>query len=296
MANQGSSVAEDSLSWYAVMQRPKFPQAACALARNMLLACDEDARLRIAFRDAGTYITAMSAIYLHRAGGLTLARLKKICVGSGFLSAGRARSLLQVLHHIGYLDPMGSPRATIYVPTTTFVSAWRRHLQLAMLAAAVLEPSLIELCEQLETPGVFERLLAVQAARLHRVARGPDPSPGLRRAFMDPSAGSQILWALVVAGEEADFPPKGELQISLGQMAVRFGVARIHVRRVLAGAEREGLLRYQPGGSIVFLDAGLHSVRLHFALQIAELIGTANEAGAAFEKERNRDKDRKEAC
>ena len=89
-----------------VAAHPCFPQAARALAGHMLDASDSDAALAAVFRDAGRYATAMWTVTLHATNEMTLPHLKEACAASGFTSSGRARLLLQVLEHIGYVEPM----------------------------------------------------------------------------------------------------------------------------------------------------------------------------------------------
>src|SRR5579859_815386 len=89
-----------------IAAHPRFPHAARALATHMLAASDADAALAAVFRDAGRYATAMWTVSLHATGAMTLPHLKEACAASGLASSGRARLLLQVLEHIGYVEPM----------------------------------------------------------------------------------------------------------------------------------------------------------------------------------------------
>src|ERR1700744_3813316 len=73
-----------------MIAHPAYPAAARALAANMMAAGDADKALDGIFKDAGRYLAAVLAIYLHVSGGLTLPRLKEICPATGFLSPGRA--------------------------------------------------------------------------------------------------------------------------------------------------------------------------------------------------------------
>ncbi|NGY03820.1 hypothetical protein [Solimonas terrae] len=272
-ARSASADADPKSAWHVVMSQPRFPAAARRLAANMLQACDEDQRFCAVSKDAGHYVAAMSAAYLHGAGGLTLARLKTICAASGFLSAGRARSLLQFLVHLGYLQAsQAQGRALSYLPTALFLAAWQRHLQLALLAAAVLEPSLQSLCDGLDQPPIFAAFLGIQATRLYTLTQSPDPVPGLREAFLHPRAGTQILWLLAVAGEhDQPFPTAAPVRLKLSRIAARFHVTHVHVRRVLQHAESLGLLEYDGHGSAQLSGIGRDTIRLHFAFQLAEL-------------------------
>src|SRR4051812_46615382 len=83
-----------------LMAHPALGRAVKVLARNMLNVAARDRVLDSLFKDAGRYVAAMWALYLHDTGGLTLARLKEVCARSGLLSPGRARALLLFLEHL----------------------------------------------------------------------------------------------------------------------------------------------------------------------------------------------------
>lgn len=262
-------------TWIAIAGDPNFAAAARRFAANMLDLCDTDAALCAVFKDAGRYVAAMSAAYLHAAGGLTVPLLKQICASSGFLSPGRARAIIEFLIHIEYLQPDGdgATRGAHYQPTDRFLSAWRRHFQAALDAAALIAPALAPLPAQLDAPGGFEAFLAIQAARLHALTHGPDPFPALRRAFLDPHAGTQILWVLSLARAADDaLPGSGTATVSLSDLSSRFGVTHLHVRRLLRRAEGEGLIVYHGHGRLSFTAEAARTIPLFYAFQLSELI------------------------
>jgi hypothetical protein len=262
-------------AWTEIARRPAFAAAARRLAGNMLDLCAADRHLAAVFKDAGRYVAAMSAAYLHGAGGLTLPLLKQICAGSGLLSPGRAQAILEFLLHIDYLhEPDGDVGSGRYLPTARFLAAWARHLQAALDAGAVIEPGIAVVSGQLENPDVFEAFLAVQAARLHGLTRTMgDPFPGLNRAFLHPHAGSQILWMLVAQGDDV-FPRTGEIRISLTDVSRRFEVTHVHVRRLLRQAQEQGMLTYAGHGRLSFEPLGASIVKRHFAFQLSEIVET----------------------
>lgn len=263
------------VAWTEVANHPDFAIAARRLATNMLQLCDEDEHLAAVFKDAGRYVAAMSAAYLHGTGGLTLPMLKQICAATGFLSPGRARAILEFLLHIGYLQPAAGGR---YLPTERFLLAWRRHLQAAVDAAAVIEPALAALSKRLVAADAFMAFLAVQAARLHTITQQKsDPLPAITRAFLHPHAGSQILWVMTLAGSDHALPTTDEIRLSLTSLASRFDVTHLHVRRLLRQAQREGMLTYHGHGRISFEPSGLDELNRHYAFQLSEIIESSRE-------------------
>ncbi len=143
--------------------------------------------------------------------------------------------------------------------------AWRRHLELALMAAAVMEPAVEPLLERFADPGVFETFLATQAYRLHDATLTLPHHTHVEVAFLHPYAGSQILWALIVTGRQGDFPGDGPIPVVKAQLARRFGVTPVQIRRVIAGAQAHGLLRDAGRGTIVFEALGKAEVRHFYA-------------------------------
>jgi hypothetical protein len=253
---------------------PAFPRAARALARNMLAASADDRTLDGVFKDAGRYVAALSAISLHVTGGLTLPRLKALCVAFGFSSAGRARALLIYLLYLGYVELFparrrGSPAR--YLPTGRFVSAWRRHLRAALEAAAVVEPAVWQVLERLDEPDTFNAVVRIQSEGLLREARAADPDLAVSRVLLHRHAGIQLVWLILSAPEEA-FPPRRPVPVSLANAARRFSVSRVHLRRLLEEARNAGLLRCLDDGTIVLEDKGRAEIEFLYANQIIRLL------------------------
>lgn len=261
-------------AWRAVLAHPAFDNAGRQLVGNMLLACEEDERMGAVCKDAGRYLCAMYAMHLDPRGGITQSALKAICAASGFLSAGRARSLLAFLQHLDFLRAATpGARPMRYHPTPRFLAAWRRHLELALRAATLLAPELDGLATQLTDDTLFRRFLDVQITRLHQAALGPDPAPFVRGLFLHPYAGTQLLWALSGHGQgDAPFPPREPVPIVLSHLAKRFGVTHVHLRGLLRQAHAQGMMVRIDRGRVEWSAPGRAMVRAHFAAQLAELI------------------------
>ena len=268
-----------------IAAHPRFPHAARALAAHMLAASDTDPALAAVFRDAGRYTTAMWTVFLHATGAMTLPHLKEACTASGLASSGRARLLLQVLEHIGYVEPMpsaGDGKARHYALTPAFLTAWRGHLRAALDAAALVDPAIETLAERLNEPAVFERFLRILAARLPTQTRWVAEVQAFQRILMHRYAGLLILSMLVEEGDGV-FPPAGPIPIALKPTAARFGVSYMHVRRLLHDAAEAGLLDYEATGSVTLRDAMRQTIRLYYAAQLTELVASARLALAALE-------------
>jgi hypothetical protein len=269
-----------------LMAHPQFAAAARALAAATLDGGDRDPALGTVFKDAGRYVAAMWALYLHASGGMTLPRLKQVCASSGFVSPGRARLLLQVLEHIGFVRAVAPPpgqRARAYLPTAAFIAAWSAHLIAAIRAAALIDPAIARLADRLAEPATLHLFLRIQAARLHRLAAGMVEAPPFQRIFMHRYAGTQIISLLVSNGTGGEFPSSGAMQITINKVAARFGVSHLHVRRMLADAMREGLLDHASNGTVALSEAMRTTLAFFFAMQLVELIASATFALDALE-------------
>ena len=272
-----------------LMQHPQFAAAARALAAATLDGGDRDPALGTVFKDAGRYVAAMWALYLHASGGMTLPQLKQVCTSSGFVSPGRARLLLQVLEHIGFVVAVAPPpgqRAKAYLPTPAFIAAWSAHLTAAVRAAALIEPPIAILADRLDDTATLHLFLRIQAARLHQIAAGMVEAPPFQRIFMHRYAGTQIISLLVSSGTGNEFPPSGAMPIALNKVAVRFGVSHLHVRRMLSDATRDGLLDHAANGMVTLSEGMRTTLAFFFATQLAELIASATLALDALESSR----------
>jgi hypothetical protein len=274
----GTGVVTVPEEWVAVARHPCLTTAARRLAANMLELGDNDKHLAAVFKDAGRYVVAMAAAYLHNAGGLSVPLLKQICASSGFLSPGRARAIVDFLIHIHYLKPEETAVGDIlYRPTEHFLLAWRRHLQAAIEAAALVEPALATLPLRLAEAGMFERMLAIRASRLLTLTQGDDLFPALRSAFLHPHAGSQILWTITIASGQGFVPTTTPIALSLTALSRRFGVTHLHLTRLLRRAQEEGLVVYHGRSRVSLTPAGADMIALYYAFQLSELVATGME-------------------
>lgn len=263
-----------------VRAHPRFAEAARALAANSLLAGDGDKALAGIFKDAGRYVAAMWAMYLHVSGGLTLPRLKEICASSGFLSPGRARAMLFYMRYLGYIVPLperkrGEPQR--YIPTASFRESWREHYRAVLEAACIAEPAARLVADRLDDDNVLDCISQFQAEGLLSLSRAHagDRENTLVRIFMHRLAGNQILFTLITNGPETSFPPNGPISFSIAAASQRFGVSRIHIRRMLNDAVREGFMAQANDGVVELTAKAREELQASYAMQLAQLLASA---------------------
>ncbi len=259
---------------------PRLPEIVRALARNMLEAGADDRTLDGIFKDAGRYVAALWSLYLHASGGLNLPRLKAICASSGFLSPGRARALLLYMRYLGYVEPMSKRRGepTPYVPTARFLASWRRHVRAALDCVTSVEPGVAHLAKRLDETEVFNAFVRWEGEGLLEAAKTFGVDRPFTRVFMNRHAGSQMVWVLLVADTSGIFPPHAITAPSVSAMAKRFGVSRMHIKRLFKDAENEGLIRNQPGNIIHFETRLRDDMHLIYVAQLVRLLIAAASA------------------
>lgn len=262
-----------------IEHHPGFDDAARAFATNLLEASERDPALDGIFKDAGRYVVALWAMYAHVSGGLTLPRLKEICAASGLLSPGRARALLIYLRYLGFIElwpERANGKPARYIPTGSFIAAWKSHLRVVLEAVRVIEPAMALVLARLDNPGMFETFTRFQGEQLLYDAQTDEimKSPYVR-VFVSRHAGTQLIWLLGSSGTIAVFPPKGAIPFSAAAAAKRFRVSRIHIKRMLDEAEHEGLLTRKSDGAITFAESARTTIRTFYGLQLLALLDQA---------------------
>lgn len=249
-------------------RRSQYSAAAQRLAANLLRDADEDPSLDAMLRDAGHNIAALSAIYLHASGEVTLARLKTFIAGFGLVSPGRAHSLLNHMRHLNYLElDLAAPgvRRAPYRVTPRFLASYARHEASLLEAVSLLEPAVGLLLENLAEPRVMEALVVAQGDAFVAGSTQTRPFAAFYHAFLHRLAGIQILHGLVA--QAPAFPPAGNIPFSAAATARRFKVSRVHVSRILRDAEAQGFVALEPG-SLRFTDAGLEALDWLYASRL----------------------------
>ncbi|MGA0603130.1 hypothetical protein ACO2Q3_20655 [Caulobacter sp. KR2-114] len=246
-------------------RRPQYAAAARRLAANMLRDADEDAALGDMLRDAGRTVAALSAIYLDASGGLTLSRLKTFIAGFGLVSPGRARALLSLMLHLGYVRRHPGSRPARYGLTPQFLASYARHEASLLDAAAIVEPAVRRVQRGLAEPAVLRRLVVEQGDAFVAGSGQTRAFDGWYRIFMHRLAGIQVLHGLVAAADS--FPPLGAIPFTSADMARRFQVSRVHVSRMIHDAAAGGFLVREAGG-VRFTAAGREALDWLYASRL----------------------------
>ena len=257
-----------------VLEHPCGSAASRALARNML-----DTKADALFKDAGHYVAAAWATYLHGSGDLTLPRLKEAGVASGFLSTGRTRNLLAYLvreRFIELVEPASAATPARYALTHVFTSVWREHLGAALRAACVLEPAAALILDRLDQPQVFAAFAQAQSGGLLQASVDVAADHPYIRIFLHRRAGNQVIWALTADGD-GDFPGNDAVQVSISALARRFHVSRTHIRRMFEDAAGEGLVSWD-GRAVLIEETAREFIRWYYAAQILALLIAAARA------------------
>lgn len=267
----------------AVLAHPRFPQAAQALASQMLALSARDRTLDSIFKDAGRYVAAMCAFYLFAEGELTLPRLKAICVRSRLLSPGRARSLLQFLEHLGYVEAATRGRggvATVYLPTAAFIAAWEAQLRVALEAARMIEPAMAQVLDRLHEIETLKAFAHIHAHGLVNSTADGDAVMPFIGAFLHHHAGCQVAWVLIESSEDGAFPPQRCGPIMLAALARRFGVSRIHVKRIFDNGARAELSSLGGDGMVTLTPAAREQIGVLYGVQLAQVLSAAARTAA----------------
>ena len=258
-------------------RHPRLPEAVAAMASGMLAVAEAEQELDTVFKDGGRYFGAMAAFHLHESEGLTLPRLKALCARSGMLSPGRARLLLELLAHHDLLAPGGGAWPRRYLFRERFVAGWLAHLETALRAALPLEPALEDLVGRLDR-GRLRAFGHAHAGAYVKIMDGrTDVGPELSvvTAFLHAYAGSQILWVLLANSRDGAFPPVVAGPVSFQALANRFGVSRIHVRRLFDRAKAQGLVRLDGEGLVHFSEDAQAQLRFIWAAQFFQILQAA---------------------
>ena len=233
-----------------LMTHPAFTRAARALNRVKVEAAAHPVMAALS-RDAGHYVAASLAFSLHRGGGVTLPRLKAACAQARFMSPGRARAMLGYLQYVGFLtrtSPREGKAAAVYAPTQRFIDAWCGRMRRGLETAALLEPAVQPLLEQMDDPAVA---IAFAQNRGDSILAGLAAATGhdtpFVRIFNHRVGGGRALALLLSRdagdGPLASAPVAWQLPWALDDIVRHCGITRVQARRLFAEASAEGLVR-----------------------------------------------------
>ncbi len=265
--------------------RPGFPVAMRTLAANMMQARSSSSELRRLFKDAGHYVAAMLAVYLHLTGGLTMPNLKLFCARTGFLSPGRARAVLLYMQYCGFVEPIASLRqgkSAQWRVRQSVIDAWLVHLRQALEAAALVESEARLILDRFDDPAVAQAFAVIHSEILQVAAKAtPGEIATINAHFMQRRAGSAVL-STIIAGQDARaFQAREPFNLPIVATARNFGVTRLHLRRMIRDAREAGLLVDRPDGALSFTAQAHKELCALYSGQIVCLLEAAAKTAIA---------------
>lgn len=206
-------------------------------------------------RDLGRFLASLWVIQLDATpGGLTTSRLARLLHSSGVSGPGRASSILIFLRFSGYVEAAPGregERGKRYQPTPQMVSALRDRLLRDLHAVWPADPALLAVAPRLADPAAFRCYVAaigeVTAASfpLYR------PSGASLDVFSQRYSGMVLLAELLLSDPHAvEFPPSGQLPVTLNGLARSCQISRAQVRGILKAGQAQGLLDLRLDGSV----------------------------------------------
>ena len=236
----------------AIEAHPRFSAAQRMIAAGAVAQHRGNRILNTMVTDRARYLIGVFAIHLHylsRRGdhrsGLTLSRIKAICIEHKICSAGRAEAMLVLMRMFGYLASARSDedrRLHRLVPTDALIEWHRERLASAHEAISILLPEGAQVVAALHSHDFLPRFVS-HLARLHLAGFFYVDQVPEMRLFLERNAGVVILYSIMLSGEATDsFPPRGAVSILPARLARQFGVSGSHVRRMVQEAINAGLL------------------------------------------------------
>lgn len=255
------SAADDPFSAEAMAafrNRPDFAGHSIGIARTFIDQFVGNRFLNLITNDRGRMQVAHGVMYLHYtrdpndpASGLTSSRLKAFCAEHRMCSPGRTGAMLAVMQMSGHVVEAPAAkdrRVRVLMPTAKlmdpFLTRWIAYFD----ALAKMMPETADIARAARTSDVFVSAYVRHVVEYYMAGHKlMDHAPQLN-VFVDANAGMLIFLSLFAAAG-ADKPPcEGQyVQMPISELARRFGVSRAHVKQVLRGAQKQGLLAADDG-------------------------------------------------
>ena len=281
----------------ALQEHPRFQEATRALISGLVQRYSRNRLLNRVINDRGRLVGSLIALYLHFSSVpdngescLTAGRFQAFCVDLKLCSPGRARALLLLMRYAGYLAPepcASDRRRRCLVPTERLLEEQQQRWSLQFEVMALITPAgrmALDLQGRPDFTAAFVRHLGATFLAGFRLL---DHAPDLARV-VESNAGLLVVASLFSAALDDPLGPDGTaVPVSISSLAGRFGIARAHVRNLLADAAEAGLIRRTGQSEMVVVlprlvqagsdfFAALFAVLAHCALATAEEIGAAS--------------------
>jgi DNA-binding MarR family transcriptional regulator len=274
----------------ALRAHPLFAEAARAAAAGMVAHYEGNRLLNQLMNDRARALFTHHAVYLHfsrtpgdAGSGLTVGRMKDLCVETELCSRGRVEVMLGLLRAAGYLAPASDPadrRRRVLVPTERLLALHKQRFDMHFAAMECALPEAAPARAALDDPEFMPAFARILGRHFRAGLRLLSHAPELL-LFAERNAGMVILFSLLLAGEAGDaFPPTRPVPVSISALAAKFSVSRKHVLKLLRDAQREGFLQRTGDRSdrVVLLPRVHEGAQMFFATMFLYLARSADEA------------------
>lgn len=233
--------------------QPRFAEARRAASLQIIEDHKGNRLLNSVFSDRGRFMIGMMMQYLHHVrlegeaeAGLTVGRLRALCVQTGFSSPGRATAMLGLMRFARYLTARRAPhdrRQQMFVPTERLVALQRKRWTRHLTALSIIMPEGALGLAQMGQPSFEAALLRHMVSAI--------VVDGLRFGSYVPEIAAYFertaaLITLVQLSELA-YVSGGSAETTVSQLASQFGVARAQIRKILDDAATDGLIQRASG-------------------------------------------------
>ena len=257
---------------------PRFPDALRRVLSGSVRYFHGNRILNQIGYDRGRLVISILAYYLHvsrrpddPSSGLTANGIKSLCIEQDVCSPGRARALLSLMRLFGYIATAPSAadrRLKLLMPTDLLVASLRERWDLLFESIALVLPETAAARAALDGPDFLPAFVRHIVDQYRTGVRPLDFAAPLR-PFAERNAGLIILFSLAIAGEPDDtVPPMRPVQISISDLARRFGVSRAHVLRLLRDGAAEGFITRaatDKDAKVTFQPALAHAIHVWIA-------------------------------
>lgn len=261
-----------------------------AAAAGMVAHYSGNRLLNQLMNDRGRALFTHHAVYLHfsrtpgdAGSGLTVSRMKDLCVETQLCSRGRVEVMLGLFRAAGYLAPASEPvdrRRRLLVPTDKLLALHKQRFDMHFAAMESVLPEASAARAAFDDPDFMPAFARILGRHFRAGLRLLTHAPELL-LFAERNAGMVILFCLLLAGEADDvFPPTRPVPVSISALGTKFGVSRKHVLKLLRDAEREGFLQRtgDRNDRVVLLPRVREGAQTFFATMFLYLARSAGEA------------------
>ncbi|MBV9654807.1 MAG: hypothetical protein JOZ42_09620 [Acetobacteraceae bacterium] len=267
------SVLESDLA--AIRGHPRFLDAVRVACRSLVAEYNGDGLPNRLMNDRGRVIGGLIALYLHftpaedgrvPAPGLTASRFEALCVELGLCSPGRARAFLALMRYAGYLAPMPgrSPdrRQRQLIPTDRLIAQHRRRWVMHFEAIALMMPDAMSRAMRVQDRPEFAAAFMRHLGAMYLAGFRPLQQAPVLAGLIERNAGLFVMLSLFLAATDGGSMATGgtAIPVSISALSSRFGIARVHTRRLLKDAVAVGLLGQSSSSQTVTVLPSLQGV------------------------------------